>query len=94
MSSSSLFFRYGTQSVHICMRPSTSPEGTHSTPVATTGSLLFRGLCSRPWGALLPHFWRESALRVLPHAMTYFRGPIGNVLEYPSRRASHDPAPA
>ena len=49
---------------------SASPRGTDSL-AATTGSHS-RGLCSRPWGALLPHFWRESynALRVRPHAMT------------------------
>ena len=72
MGSGSSSFRYGSHSVHMRMRPSTSPGGTHSTPVATTGSLLSRGLCSRPWDALLPHFWRGSynALRVRPHAMT------------------------
>ena len=73
MNSGSSAFGYGSQSVHMLLRPPTSPEarGTHPPSAATTGSHS-GGLCNRPWGALLPHFWRESlnALRVRPHAMT------------------------
>ena len=80
-------FGCGIQSAHMHLRPSMSPEETHSPHTATTGSL--KRLTQLSLRHLLPHFLRESyeALRVLPHALSDFRAADREVLEHPSRRA-------
>jgi hypothetical protein len=67
-------FGCGSQSAHMRLRPSMSPEETHSPHTATTGPL--KRLAQLSLRHFLPHLWRESyeALRVLPHALSELPG--------------------